>query len=264
MGTVIALGNDKGGVAKTTTVGNLGAILADRGHRVLLVDADPQANLTSLFGVRDTPGARLEDLLETPHWPRAPHVVTARSHEDGAINQPLAGGVHLIPASPQLAELEAQLVAQPDGDLRLRELLIPLRAAYDVVLIDTPPGGRALSTIALVAADALIVPVRPADFDVDGAGALADRVDEGAYDANPALRLLGVLVTQTDPRWVLQRETTQALTASDLVPISVQIPFSVHVGRAPRYATPTALLDPGGRVARAYHQLADWLEHQLS
>ena len=266
MATVIAFANDKGGVAKTTSVANVGAGLALRGRRVLLIDADPQGNLSELFGADDVgqPGVRLEDVLSTGLVRTAAPWSTRLDPETGRQVQ-LAAGVDLLPCTEDLAAVVDELSVTEAGAFGLRDVVALYDAEYDYVIIDTPPGAGALkfSTLALLAADWVIVPARPADFDVGGAVKICDRIDSELSQFNPTLRMLGVLITQVDRRWTLGWDTRRQLKADGIRRLNVEIPFMVRVARAPRYAAPTVVLEPDSRVGRAYIHLARDLDHAL-
>jgi chromosome partitioning protein len=265
MAHVIAFANHKGGVGKTTGTANLGAALAQMGERVLLIDADPQSNLGEAFGVDDptTPGLRLEDVLETAHWSGPPAVWTTRPDAETGVDVPLAGGVHLLPCTSELANTAAALVMQEGAEQRLRDVVALYHEHYDWVLIDTPPGLGPLSSMAMLAARWIIVPARPADFDIGGAVKVADLLEHEIVEFNPDVELLGVLVSQADRRWNLGQDSRSALKHSDIARFEVEIPFAVRVGSAPRYAAPTVVLEPDSRVGRAYQRLARQLREQL-
>lgn len=249
---VLALANHKGGCGKTTSAANLGVALAARRRRVLLIDVDPQANLGEAFGVdADHPGPRIEHALLDPTV--APWH-SRRDPDDGPTS--LAAGVHLLPCSDRLEAVVSQHVGDPRFPYRLRELVDALRPHYDAIVLDTPPGLGPLSSMAMLTADWVIVPARPADFDVGGAIKLAHLIAGALRDVNPTLRLLGVLITQVDRRWTLAADTRAALEANGIRRLRVEIPFRVRVSRAPRHAAPTAALEPDSPVGAAYHRLA--------
>ena len=251
MGYVIAFVNHKGGVTKTTSVANTGAALAQAGERVLVVDADPQANLTEAFAAVDVLGTRLEDVLADVAAPTGIEVLRDVGGVDGALD--------LLPCSDALADVAADLPRHTGYELRLRAAVDSLRDDYDFILVDTPPGLGILSGMALLAADAVIIPVRPADFDVGGAAKVYDLIEETVREVHPEITILGVLVAQAQHRWILRRETQQAIERYGMEALPVEIPFSVRVGSAPRYGQPTVVLEPGGRVAQAYRALATFL-----
>lgn len=265
MAHVIAFANHKGGVGKTTGTANLGAALAQMGARVLLIDADPQSNLGEAFGVDDAAelGLRLEDVLAEAHWDRPPPVWTTRHDDETGEIQPLAAGVHILPCTAQLADTVALLSMTQGAEGRLRDLAALYDPLYDWILIDTPPGLGALSSMAMLAARWVIVPARPADFDIGGAVKVADLLEHEIAEFNPNVRLLGVLVSQADRRWNLGHDTRGALKRADVPRFDIEIPFAVRVGSAPRHAAPTVVLEPDSRVGRAYTRLARHLVETL-
>jgi chromosome partitioning protein len=163
--------NHKGGVTKTTSTANLGAMFAEAGRRVLLVDCDPQANLSEAFGWReDRPGERLEDLLAHPDAMER-YVPPVAVQADVAPRLAWREQLRLIPATDALADIAVDLPAIVGAgyENRLREVLDPLRDQFDVILLDTPPGRGNLSGMAVLAADGLLIPAPAADLDVRGA-----------------------------------------------------------------------------------------------
>jgi len=176
---VIVLANHKGGVTKTTSTANLGALLAEAGRQVLMVDCDPQANLSEIFGwTDDLPGERLEDLLAHPDG-------ADRFDPPIALQPDVAPGLEwrerlrIVPCTDTLADVAADLptTAGPGFEGRLSEILDRFRDRFDVILLDTPPGLGNLSGMAVLAADGLLIPVLAADLDVRGAGKLYDLVE---------------------------------------------------------------------------------------
>ncbi len=260
-GFVIVLANHKGGVTKTTSTANLGAMLAEAGRRVLIVDCDPQANLSEAFGwTEELPGERLEDLLT--------HPAAAHRYQPPVALQPdvMPGLVwrerlRIIPATDALADVAADLPGTVgDGyQHRLRVVLDALRDQFDVILLDTPPGRGNLSGMAVLAADGLLIPALAADLDVRGAGKLYDLV-EGEV---PGLRILGVLIAASERRWRITRDATSRMTADAMRVLPVHVPRAVRVASAPRYRAPTAVLEPDSMVSHAYRQLAHHLLREV-
>jgi chromosome partitioning protein len=164
--------------------------------------------------------------------------------------------VHLIPCTEDLASVVRDHATDGGFEFRLRELIARHARDYDFVLIDTPPGLGELSTMALLAARWVIVPARPADFDVGGAVKIADLIDGAIAEYNPHVRVLGVLIGQTARRWNLGRDARDALQEAGLPEFGERIPFMVRVGAAPRYAAPTIVLEPDSRVGCAYRRVA--------
>ncbi len=252
--------NHKGGVTKTTSTANLGATFAEAGRRVLIVDCDPQANLSEAFGwTEDLPGERLEDLLAHPAAVRyaPPPALQADVSPDLEWRERL----RIIACTDTLADVAADLPASAgEGwETRLREILEPLRDRFDFVLLDTPPGLGNLSGMAVLAADGLLISALPADLDVRGAGKLYDLVEAGVAD----LRILGVLIAASDQRWRIAQDAMSRMTADRMRVLPIQIPRAVRVASAPRYRAPTVVLEPDSMVSHAYRQVAQHIVAEL-
>lgn len=189
MTTVIAVANQKGGVGKTTTTANLGAALAALGQRVLLVDLDPQGNLTAAFGLDQ----KVENTVAQALLDRAcplPILTT----ENG--QQP---SVSVVPASIPLASAEAALVTKLGREQRLRDQILTVSNSYDFILIDTPPSLGLLTINALVAAHRVIIPTEARFFSLQGLQMLEESIAEVLY-LNPGLKILGILLSKLDRR----------------------------------------------------------------
>jgi chromosome partitioning protein len=251
---VIVLANHKGGVTKTTSTANLGAMLAEAGRRVLVVDCDPQANLSEAFGWHEElPGERLEDFLSNPAG-AVRFAPPPALQPDVAANVAWSERLRILPCTDALADVAVDLPATvgPGYEARLREVLEPLRAGFDLVLLDTPPGLGALSGMAVLAADGLLIPALAADLDVRGAGKLYDLVEAEV----PGLKILGVLVAASERRWRITADAVDRMASDDMRVLPVQVPRAVRVASAPRHRAPTAALEPDSMVSHAYRQLA--------
>lgn len=205
MATIIAVANQKGGVGKTTTTANLGAALALRGCNVLLVDLDPQGNLTSAFGLeKDVQQTVAESLLDR----RVPLPVV--SVVNGAATD--ADGKHLsvVPAAVGLASAEAQLMNKLGRELRLRDQLLSVSDSFDFIMIDTPPSLGVLTINALVAATRVIIPTEARFFSLQGLQMLEESIEEILY-LNPRLEVLGILLSKMDRRLKEERQVAQYL-----------------------------------------------------
>jgi chromosome partitioning protein len=258
---VIVFANHKGGVTKTTSAANLGALFAEAGLRVLLVDCDPQANLSEAFGwSEERPGERLEDLLVRPDS-------AARYAPPAALRKEAAHGVawrkrlRIIPTTDALADIAADLPATVGNghETRLRDVLEPLRESFDLILLDTPPGLGTLPGLALLAADGLVIPALAADLDVRGAGKVYDLVESQL----PGLKILGVLVAASESRWRVTREATSRMQADHMRVLTVRVPRAVRVASAPRHQAPTAVLEPESMVTHAYREIARQLLEEI-
>ena len=219
---IIAIGNQKGGVGKTTTTINLGAGLAAAGLRVLLVDLDPQSSLT-LATVGDCEGVSLAEVLTGRPRKRLSDVIRI-----------ISPGLDLVPGDLALSVAETDLMrsARP---LALKTALAAA-ANYDVILIDCPPSLGALTINALSAAHGVIIPALPGPLDFRGVRLFLDSLGE-LSEANPTLELLGVVLCQYNPRTNLHREALEALQAADVsilgvIGRSVKAAESAGVGQA--------------------------------
>ena len=186
---VIAIANQKGGVGKSTTAVNLGAALAEKGHRILLVDLDPQGNASTGAGV--------------PHDSRGPsiyQVLTAGMDIDQAIVRTEVDGMMAIPSTIDLAGAEIELVSQFSREARLAKALEPMRKQFDFIFLDCPPSLGLLTVNALTAADELIVPIQCEYYALEGLGQLLKNVRLVQQNVNPGLRLTGIVMTMFDSR----------------------------------------------------------------
>jgi chromosome partitioning protein len=200
LANIIAVANQKGGVGKTTTTANLGASLAMRGQRVLLVDMDPQGNLTSAFGLdKQVQQTVAESLLDR----RVPLPIV--NLENGT-----QARLDLVPAAIPLAAAEAALMNKLGRELRLRDQLGGVEQDYGFILIDTPPSLGLLTINALVAAQFVVVPTEARFFSLQGLQMLEETIQEILY-LNPRLKILGILLSKLDRRLKEERQVSEYL-----------------------------------------------------
>ena len=266
---IVAISNQKGGVAKTTTAVNLSACLEELGSRVLMVDLDPQANGTSALGVEPPAAASLYRPL---------------LGEGAAVDKILPTNMpnlSIIPGELELAGVEIEL-ARTDSHLsRLREVLEPLRELdrFDYVILDTPPSLGVIMTSALAAADEVLVPLQCEYFGLEGLSRIVHVVDEIRQSgANPDLHIEGILMTMYDSRTNLsqqvmadvrrhQAELVRGRNLSQQVVEDLRthfsevvyktvIPRTVRIAEAPSFGQPIIQYDPNGRGAAAYRDMA--------
>lgn len=243
-GTIIAVANQKGGVAKTTTAINLAASLALANRRVLLIDLDPQANLTSGIGLKgqaSDAGTIYEALTTDDRQPRDFVMPTAIDH------------LFAIPADRNLTGAEIELVNITARERRLDRLTSALRSDFDFIFIDSPPSLGLLTLNALVAADAVLVPLNCEYFALEGIAELLATIERVKASFNPDLRLEGVLLTMHDERTNLGQQVAANIREyfGDQVYQTV-IPRNIKLGEAPSHGVPVILYDARSRGAEAY------------
>jgi chromosome partitioning protein len=249
-GRLVCVANQKGGVAKTTTSVNLGAALALRGHRILVVDIDPQSNATTGMGIdHRTVERSTYDLLldEAP----LQDIVCKTKIE----------GLDCVPASLDLAGAEVELVGAIARERKLAEALERAGDTYDLIFIDCPPSLGLLTVNALAAAQDLIVPVQCEYYALEGLGQLLGNAERVRKALNPELRVAGFLMTMYDARTKLSAQVADEVRShfGDLVYATV-IPRSVRLSEAPSFGEPVLTLDPSSRGSIAYKLLAAEVE----
>jgi chromosome partitioning protein len=247
-GRIIAVANQKGGVAKTTTAINLGATLAMAKQRVLVVDMDPQGNLTSGVGMkaRAAESAGVYEALTGEGTSAADAIL--RTEFDN---------LSIMAADRNLTGAEIELVTMDGRERRLQRLLEQVRDQYDYIFIDSPPSLGLLTLNALVAADSVLIPLNCEYFALEGIAELTATIERVRGALNPSLSIEGVLLTMYDDRTNLGQQVSANIREffGDQVYKTV-IPRNVRLGEAPSHGLPVILYDAKSRGAEAYVALA--------
>ena len=247
MGRVHTLVNQKGGVGKTTTAINLGACLALLGQRVLIVDADPQANATSSLGVdkHTVKGGTYDVLL-------------GGSPATALVLQNPRLKLAILPSSPSLAGAEVELVSELGRESKLKLGLAPLVERYDYILIDCPPSLGLLTLNGLMAArDGVLIPVQCEYLALEGLGELTRTIQRVRSALFPTLKVRGVILTMFDGRTHLSEDVvTEVHKYFPEKVFETIIPRSVRLAEAPSYGLPVTAYAPGSGAAKSYESLA--------
>ena len=252
MGMILAVANQKGGVAKTTTAVNLSAALADESMAVLLVDMDPQGNATSGLGVDKTAGNRcIYDVLINDY------------PIDRVCQASPVQGLTILPATIQLAGAEVELVSLVNRERLLKNALDEVREQYDYILIDCPPSLGLLTLNALTAADGVLIPVQCEYYALEGLGQLINTIELVKKHLNPALKVFGTLLTMMDTRTNLANQVADEVRAyfKELT-FDQAIYRNVRLSEAPSYGLPIHLYDPRSKGAEQYRLVALEVMHR--
>ena len=246
MGKTIAIANQKGGVGKTTTSINLSACLAEKGKRVLLIDADPQGNTTSGFGIDKN---NLENTIY--------ELMLGECSISDCVMKNQVGNVSVVPSNVTLAAAEIELIGIDKKEYILKKEVDYIKEEYDFIIIDCPPSLNMLTINSMTTADSVLVPIQCEYYALEGLSQLIHTINLVKERLNPELCMEGVVFTMYDARTNLSMQVVENVKQNLNQKIySTLIPRNIRLAEAPSHGIPINLYDSRSAGADAYSQLA--------
>lgn len=245
MGKIISMANQKGGVGKTTTSVNLSAILAKKGKKVLMIDADPQGNATSGVGIDKNVEYSIYDVI-----------INDVDIED-TLQETMLKNLKVCPSSINLAGAEVELVSADEREFKLKKKLDEIKDNYDYIIIDCPPSLGLITLNAFTASDSVLIPVQCEYYALEGLGQLLNTISLVKQHMNQDLEIEGAVLTMYDARTNLSNQVVKEVKRyfEDKVYKTI-IPRNVKLSEAPSFGMPITVYDPRSKGAKCYEKLA--------
>lgn len=245
MGKIVSIANQKGGVGKTTTSINLSTVLAKKNKKVLLIDADPQGNATSGFGINKDQQFSVYDVL------------IEDIEVENTLQSTKIKNLDICPSNINLAGAEVQLVSAENREFRLKNKLDEVKDKYDFIIIDCPPSLGLVTLNAFTASDSVLIPVQCEYYALEGLGQLMNTINLVRKHTNKSLHIEGALLTMYDVRTNLSNQVAKEVKKYfDNKVYKNIIPRNVKVSEAPSYGMPITLYDPHSKGAKSYEKFA--------
>ncbi len=242
MGRVVAIANQKGGVGKTTTAVNLSTLLAKRGKKILLIDADPQGNATSGVGADKNVEYSVYDLI-----------INDEIEPKATVQKTEIRNLSICPSNINLAGAEVELVSVMSREYRMKEKLDILKEDYDYILIDCPPSLGLITLNAFTAANSVLIPVQCEYYALEGLGQLINTINLVKKHLNKELEIEGALLTMYDMRTNLSNQVVKEVNKYfENKVYKTVIPRNVKLSEAPSYGMPISVYDPRSKGAKSY------------